>query len=248
MPQPRLDVFLGRKLGLSRQRIRDLLAAGHVRINGQTAILKQKGQPIGPGDDVTLDPAAGDGQPKPQPEPELDFEIIAQAQPNSGGIGWVVINKPAGVPVRPHRDNETGTVINALVAKHPTMVGVGEGGLRSGVVHRLDTDTSGLLIVATQQQAWTTLRACFAQHTTTKRYTALVHGNIPTNTTPPRRGLSPRSPGSTPSEPSRPSELPATQLTHYLTVARRKKRMGPRQRFAHRRRTPMHTHLPSPAQ
>ncbi|XAM00356.1 pseudouridine synthase [Phycisphaeraceae bacterium D3-23] len=175
-PQPRLDVFLGRRLGLSRQRVRDLLAAGHVRVDGLTATLKQKGQPIGPGHDVTVDKLAGDGQTEPRPDPTLELEELASGEGASGG--WVVVNKPAGVPVRPHRADETGTVINALAAKYPQLIGVGEGGLRSGVVHRLDTDTSGCLIVATQQDAWNTLRACFAEHRSTKRYTALVHGRL----------------------------------------------------------------------
>ncbi|MEM9415344.1 MAG: RluA family pseudouridine synthase [Planctomycetota bacterium] len=170
---PRLDVFLGRRLGLSRQRVRDLLAAGHVRVDGQTATLKQKGKPIGPGQDVTVDKLAGDGQAEPKPDPALELEALAE------GPGWVVVNKPASVPVRPHRADETGTVINALAARYPQLIGVGEGGLRSGVVHRLDTDTSGCLIVATEQDAWNQLRACFAEHRTAKRYTALVHGRLP---------------------------------------------------------------------
>ncbi|MFI4859103.1 MAG: pseudouridine synthase [Phycisphaerales bacterium JB063] len=171
-PNDRLDVVLGRRLGLSRQRVRDLLAAGHVRVDGQTATLKHKGQPIGPGHVVTVDKLAGDGQAEPQPDPRLELEELAT------GAGWVVVNKPAGVPVRPHRADETGTVINALAAKYPQLVGVGEGGLRSGVVHRLDTDTSGVLIVATEQEAWRRLRAAFAEHRTAKRYTALVHGRL----------------------------------------------------------------------
>ena len=113
-----------------------------------------------------------DGQQHPQPDETLVLEELA------AGDGWVVVNKPAGVPVRPHRGDETGTVINALAAKYPQIVGVGEGGLRSGVVHRLDTETSGVLVVATGQQAWGKLRAAFAEHRAVKRYTALVHGKL----------------------------------------------------------------------
>lgn len=171
-PSPRLDVFLGRALGLSRQRARDLIEGGHVSVAGQPAQRKDKGRPIAPGERVTVERLTEDGQQHPKPDEALQLEELAV------GDGWVVVNKPAGVPVRPHRADERGTVINALVARYPQMVGVGEGGLRSGVVHRLDTDTSGVLIVATEQQAWGTLRACFAEHRAVKRYTALVHGKL----------------------------------------------------------------------
>lgn len=192
-PSPRLDVFLGRSLGLSRQRARDLIEAGHVRINQQPATRKDKGKLVGHGDRVTVEQLTDDGQQHPKPDPSLTLEELAgQGAPE----GWVVVNKPAGVPVRPHRGDEVGTVINALAAKYPQLVGVGEGGLRGGVVHRLDTDTSGCLIVATQQPAWGKLRAAFAEHRVTKRYTALVHGKL---------------------APGR-----ERRLTLYLSVARRK--------------------------
>ncbi len=189
-PSPRLDVFLGRALGLSRQRARDLIEGGHVAIAGQAATRRDKGRPIAPGERVTVERLTDDGQQHPRPDAALPIEEVA------AGDGWVVVNKPAGVPVRPHRADERGTVINALAARYPQIVGVGEGGLRSGVVHRLDTDTSGALVVATGQQAWGRLRACFAEHRAVKRYTALVHGRL--------------APGS------------ERRLTLYLSVARRK--------------------------
>ena len=171
-PSPRLDVFLGQALGLSRQRVRGLIEAGHVRVDGQSVARKDKGRQVTAGQQVWVDQLTGDGQAHPRPDPSLALRELAS------GDGWVVVDKPAGVPVRPHRENELGTVVNALVARYPEMVGVGEGGLRSGVVHRLDTETSGGLVVATQQQAWGRLRTCFAEHRVTKCYTALVHGRL----------------------------------------------------------------------
>lgn len=196
---PRLDVFLGRALGLSRRRVRDLLAGGHVRIDGQVAALKDKGRPLSPGERVSVERLTDDGQQTPRPDPTLVLEELQR------GEGWVVVNKPAGVPVRPHHPGETGTVINALAAKHPGIVGVGEGGLRSGVVHRLDTDTSGCLVVATTQDAWGRLRAAFAEHRAKKTYTAIVHGKPP--------GIGPAGTGPAGSE---------QRLTLWLTVARAK--------------------------
>jgi 23S rRNA pseudouridine1911/1915/1917 synthase len=80
--------------------------------------------------------------------------------------------------VHPLREDETGTVLNAVIARFPELHGVGEGGLRSGVVHRLDVDTSGVLLVATQQAAWERLRGAFAEHRVEKVYRAIVLGRV----------------------------------------------------------------------
>jgi 23S rRNA pseudouridine1911/1915/1917 synthase len=82
------------------------------------------------------------------------------------------------MPVHPLRADETDTVLNALIALHPEMHGVGEGGLRSGVAHRLDVDTSGVLLVATEQASWERLRRAFQRHEVEKRYRALVVGAL----------------------------------------------------------------------
>jgi len=106
------------------------------------------------------------------PEPTASLDILTQ------GEGYIVIDKASGMPVMPLRADETGTVLNAVVARHSELQGVGEGGLRSGVVHRLDTDTSGTLIVATQEDAWQQLRHAFKTHNTIKRYRTLVKGRL----------------------------------------------------------------------
>jgi 23S rRNA-/tRNA-specific pseudouridylate synthase len=68
--------------------------------------------------------------------------------------------------------------LNALIARHPEIHGVGEGGLRSGVVHRLDVDTSGVLLFATAEEAWQRLRSAFREHRVTKTYRAVVVGRL----------------------------------------------------------------------
>src|SRR5690606_18172405 len=92
--------------------------------------------------------------------------------------GWMIVNKPAGLPVHPLEEDETETVLSALIAKYPQMHGVGEGGLRSGVVHRLDVETSGTLLFASKQETWTRLRQAFTEHRTTKKYQAIVLGQM----------------------------------------------------------------------
>jgi 23S rRNA pseudouridine1911/1915/1917 synthase len=108
----------------------------------------------------------------PRPEPAAPLVILAR------GPGWLAVDKPAGVPVHPLDPEELGTIANALVARHPEAVGVGEGGLRSGVVHRLDVDTSGVLLCATREAEWQRLRAAFRSRRVAKVYLALVRGRM----------------------------------------------------------------------
>lgn len=168
----RLDRALGVWLGRSRAAVLRLLDAGAIRLNGRAVGRKNKGQVLIAGD--VLSCAAGyGGVETPLPDAAMALDVLAE------GAGWFVVNKPAGVAVRPHALNEAGTILNAIAAREPGVIGVGEGGLRSGVVHRLDNDTSGALLFATQQQAWLRLRQAFAEHRVTKRYRVLVHGELP---------------------------------------------------------------------
>jgi len=168
----RLDVFLAEKLGLSRAQARRLLARGAVRIGSRTLSERAKGERVSSG--TTLE-VAGFTRPESQralPEPGAALTLLAR------GAGWLAIDKPAGIPVNPLGPEETGTILNALIARHPEMHGVGEGGLRSGVVHRLDVDTSGTLLFATREDSWQTLRTAFREHRVTKIYRAVVVGRL----------------------------------------------------------------------
>lgn len=168
----RLDRAVAQWRGLSRSAALRLLEAGAIRRNGRAVAAKDKGTLLVAGDLIEVDPRFARGE-APLPDPGLRIDVLTQAE------GWLVVNKPAGVAVRPHKLDETGTVINAVAARCPSVVGVGEGGLRSGVVHRLDNDTSGALAVATEEVAWGRLRSAFAEHRVLKRYEALVLGSPP---------------------------------------------------------------------
>lgn len=165
----RLDRAIADWRGLSRSAAHRLLDSGAVSRNGRRLKRADKGLLLQAGDKLELDPRFAGGE-AVQPDATLQLEFLAQ------GPGWLAVNKPPGMPVRPHAIDETGTVLNAIAARRPEVHGVGEGGLRSGVVHRLDNETSGVLLVATEQSAWQRLRGRFAAHDTTKRYTTLVHG------------------------------------------------------------------------
>ena len=166
--EQRLDVFLTKRLNLSRRAVWRLLESDLVELDGRTLSLKAKGEKLGVGSSLTVKPFAH--LDKILPQPDLALPILQV------GKGFVVVDKPAGMPVRPKTSEEGGTVLNALVAQYPKLQGVGEGGLKSGVVHRLDTDTSGVLVVATHEDVWLELRAAFSEHRTEKRYLAIVKG------------------------------------------------------------------------
>jgi 23S rRNA pseudouridine1911/1915/1917 synthase len=166
----RLDAYLADQLGLSRAGARRLLARGAVRVAGQK--VPRKGGALALGARVEVAAALPGDELEPEPQPEFPLSILAQ------GPGWLVVDKPAGVPVHALVPGERGSLLSAVAARHPEIAGVGEGGLRSGVVHRLDVDTSGAVLFATEESAFRRLRAAFASHRVEKRYRVIVVGEL----------------------------------------------------------------------
>jgi 23S rRNA pseudouridine1911/1915/1917 synthase len=173
----RLDVTLARRLEISRAQCRRLLARGAVSLDGRKLGERDKGLALADGARLEIESFRRPSEQAPLPEPEGGAAPPATL---ARGEGWLVVDKPAGMPVHPLNEGETGTVLNAVVRRHPEIVGVGEGGLRPGVVHRLDVWTSGALVVATREDAWQRLRRAFAEHRVAKRYLALVEGELDT--------------------------------------------------------------------
>jgi 23S rRNA pseudouridine1911/1915/1917 synthase len=168
----RLDAFLAARLGTGRTAVRALLERGAVRIDGRRVGRRAKGAPLVAGSRVEVQGFAPATSLRPQPEPETPLTVLAH------GDGWIALDKPAGYPIHPLREDERGSLLGALVARRPEILGVGEGGLRSGVVHRLDVDTSGVVLFATEQSRWERLREGFRHHRIEKRYRALVEGRL----------------------------------------------------------------------
>lgn len=169
----RLDVFLARRLELSRAEVRGLLGRGVVRLDGRVQGPGDKGAPLAPGARVEVEGFRRRRHWRAVPEPDLPFPVLA------GGPDWLVLDKPPGVPVHPYREEETGTLLNLAAALRPEIQGVGEGGLRSGVVHRLDLDTSGCVLLASGEASWRRLRDAFARHRVHKLYRAVLRGGLP---------------------------------------------------------------------
>ena len=164
----RLDVWLARELGLSRGYVRRLLSRDGVRVNGSPAV---KGTLLRSDDRIEVEPFRHPDQgPIAAADPAL--RILHQ------DAGLVAVDKPAGRATQPLDYDETGTLLNAVLAVYPELSGVGEGGLMSGVVHRLDRDTSGVLLFARTEEAWQRARAAFDERRVEKTYLALVHGRL----------------------------------------------------------------------
>jgi len=168
----RLDRFLSEHLGISRARVRHLLEVGRVSLGERTLGLSDKSHSTASGERFAVAGSLRAEDETPVPRLDLDCPVVAE------GVGWVVIDKPAGRGVHPLRPDQTDTVLNAVVARRPGILGVGEGGLRSGVVHRLDVDTSGALVFATEEDVFRRLRGAFSDHRVDKRYRALVVGRL----------------------------------------------------------------------
>jgi 23S rRNA pseudouridine1911/1915/1917 synthase len=163
----RLDQFLARHLGWSRARLQKLLKAGRILVNGHARPASYR---VRLGDHVAV------SVPPPEPShlaPEpLPLAILFEDQ------DLLVVNKPPGLVVHPGAGHRAGTLLNALVHHCPELKDIGEVS-RPGLVHRLDKDTSGLLVVAKTALAHGALVAQFQVHAITKIYQALVWGRLP---------------------------------------------------------------------
>lgn len=168
----RLDAWLcARVAGLSRARATDHLAQGLVRLVQGPAQAKIKPsllvhRTMAFAIDVQARPALS-----AEPE-QMDLEILYEDE------DLLVINKPPGLVVHPAAGHESGTLVNALLHHAPQMSGVGGQEVRPGLVHRIDKDTSGLLVVTKNERAMARLAADFAAHRLERRYAAIALGTI----------------------------------------------------------------------
>ncbi len=155
---------------ISRSRLKTLILNGHARVRGTP--VRDPAYHVGRGDTITID------VPEPVPAEPLPEKIALQIVYEDDDL--IVIDKPAGLVVHPATGHATGTLVNALIAHCGTSLS-GIGGVkRPGIVHRLDKDTSGLLVVAKNDAAHASLSAQFADHGRTgemrRGYLAFVWG------------------------------------------------------------------------
>jgi len=159
----RLDRFLAVPLG-SRARAQSLIDSGHVRVDGS---VRPKRHLVRPGEAIEVDdPAAGRSE-APELESQAEFAVPYEDE------HLLVVDKPAGVVVHPARGHWAGTLAQALEGR----AAGGEEPWRAGIVHRLDRDTSGLLVVAKNDVVHRALKSMLARRRLRREYLALVEGH-----------------------------------------------------------------------
>ncbi len=162
----RVDRAVALLTGWSRAEIQGLVEAGAVRVGGRTVA---KSHRLVEGDEVEVE-----GAPPPEAPPvaeAVDFTVLY------ADADVAVVSKPAGLVVHPGAGHETGTMASGLLQRFPDVAGVGEP-MRPGIVHRLDRDTSGLMVVARSPHAYEVLTTALAAREVERRYTALAWGEF----------------------------------------------------------------------
>ncbi|OXM15707.1 RluA family pseudouridine synthase [Paenibacillus herberti] len=165
----RLDKFITDKLAdpaISRTQVQDWISAGAATIGGRTVKANQK---LAAGDQLVViipEPQAAEIVPE-----NIPLDIVYEDS------DVIVINKPRGMVVHPAPGHSGGTVVNALMYHCKDLSGI-NGVMRPGIVHRIDKDTSGLLMAAKNDLAHLSLAEQLKEHTVTRKYIALVHDNL----------------------------------------------------------------------
>lgn len=165
----RADVFLSAETGLTRSAIKKLSEGGHVTQNGQTV---KAGQALRAGTEITVeipDPVQIAATPE-----DIPIDIVYEDE------DIAVVNKPQGMTVHAGAGNTQGTLVNALLFRLKSLSGI-NGELRPGIVHRIDKDTSGLLVVAKNDNAHLSLSKQIAEKTCKREYLALLEGVVKTD-------------------------------------------------------------------
>ena len=166
-PYARVDVFLAEKSGLTRSAAAKRCDEGSVTVNGVPC---KKRDPLRAGDIVALiepDPVPAEAQPQ-----DIPLTIVYEDD------DLLVVDKPKGMVVHPAPGNPDGTLVNALLAHCGGSLSGINGVMRPGIVHRIDKDTSGLLIVAKNDHAHRFLARQIEAHSFTREYEAVVYGNL----------------------------------------------------------------------
>jgi 23S rRNA pseudouridine1911/1915/1917 synthase len=168
----RLDQFLADVSERTRAQVKKDIDGGLVLLNGKQP--KKAGSKISQGDVITVEDRPVVTKQDVIEEAIVPTEVDVVAETDT----YLVVNKPAGLLVHPTEAEEPVTMASILLEQYPMLRGVGENPIRPGIVHRLDKEASGLLVVAKTQQMYEHLKAQFMDRTIDKEYRVLVHGQI----------------------------------------------------------------------
>jgi len=166
----RLDAaLLARCPTSSRAFCRQAIEAGRVYVNGRPGL---KGGKLAAMDIVQVQRLKERDDNRVQPDPDVPVDLVFADE------ALLAFNKPAGIAVQPLSSDERGTLMNGAVARFPELAALGDQPLMAGALHRIDAETSGLVLAARSAQAFDALRAQFAAQTVEKRYLAVVEGHV----------------------------------------------------------------------
>ncbi len=163
---PRLDKYLAKELPVSRTQLTNAIIDGNVTVNGNAV---KPGDKVKAGDEIVV--VMPDPAPSELEAEDIPLDIVYQDS------DIAVVNKPQGMVVHPAPGHATGTLAGGLLSALDNLSGIG-GQMRPGIVHRLDKDTSGLLVVAKNDEAHAVLSSQLADKSARRVYSAIVHGNI----------------------------------------------------------------------
>lgn len=153
----------------TRSFAREAIESGAVLVNGRRAA---KGLKLRGGESIEVRALAEACDNTVAPDASVPLRCVFEDD------AILAFDKPAGMPVQPLSRTETGTLMNGVAARHPECIPLGDTPLMAGALHRIDADTSGLVLVARTAQAFAALRAQFAAQTVQKTYLALVEGSV----------------------------------------------------------------------
>ncbi|MGB3615594.1 MAG: RluA family pseudouridine synthase [Elainellaceae cyanobacterium] len=205
----RLDRWLTQQVSLSRSRLQGLIEAGQVTLNGQPV---SKRQAVQAGDRIqmTIPPS----EPLALEPESIPLDILFEDE------SLIIVNKSAGMVVHPAPGHPSGTLVNALLAHCPDLSGIG-GVARPGIVHRIDKDTTGAIVVAKTDYAMGHLQAQIQAKTARREYLAVVHGAPSVS-----EGSICQPIGRHPSDRLRMAVVPIEKGRHALTHWHVKERLG----------------------
>lgn len=165
----RIDKFLtGQFPQFSRAYLQKLIKGTEISVNDKKV---KQGYTLKVGDSIEIN-LPEQKNVSINPDSSIKFEVLYEDE------NVVVVNKPAGLTVHPSENNSDKTLVNGLLVKYPDIRDVGEDRLRPGIVHRLDKDTSGVMIVARNNESFQFLKNQFKTRNATKKYIALVVGDV----------------------------------------------------------------------
>ena len=179
----RLDIFLSENLDLNRSQIQKMIERDLILLNGK--LPKKAGDGVKNGDLIEINDSNNENKNEIILEDKKNIAaqnlLVENIDIVSETADYLVINKPSGILVHPTEANEPITLVSWLLKKYPKIKKVGDSPERPGIVHRLDKEASGLLVIAKNQSMFEHLKKQFQERTVDKEYFVLVHGVVNRN-------------------------------------------------------------------